>query len=334
MNQEIIDRLESIESLLLAIVPWHKLTPSQKAKVGPILERNTSVVQDEGERKKFVKREFLKMLGLSAAKRRAARYPKKLIPAVGEEAPNVAPLSILMNRCSSRKAFAPTATEESATANVLQAIQDSGLVIATLSDLNIEKHCDVRVVLTKGKRSELNPFLFPEEEDDDEEPVSPSLTEEKPQAKTIFTPSYVKPEEEDEPAPPPIKKKKADEGIKFDWSKVAAEDVEEVKADSGKTFDPELDEAEQEDLTTTTEDVEEIVERAASVRSQIESELDEDEVEVEDDGGWGPDEIEFSNPEREKFEQDAEDAYQEQQRLLATGDYYLKNGVATRKAGR
>jgi len=67
------------------------------------------------------------------------------------------------------------------------------------------------------------------------------------------------------------------------------------------------------------------------VIEEIEDDLDDDEIEDDD---LGDDEIEFVNPDRERFEREAaEAAERERDKLekLASGKYYLRNGIVTLK---
>ena len=340
---DINERLESIENLLLAIVPWHKLTASQKEKLGPIMERaNPKSVGDSGERVKFAKREYLKLVNLSPAKRKAAKFPKVLIPEIGDvkgPMPCV-PLSILVNRCRARKCFAPVTGEESAADNVIDAIAQIGLVTATLDELGILKFSDVRVVLTDAERSARNPISFPDTDDEDEE-------EEDEPIKWTARAGSVREQIEadlDEDEAPVIKPKKEKPAV---WGGIVVEEEEEkkptlaerMKAQHEKevadgTYAAHVGSFEESDCA---QGVGRFNPRDEPDESGDIPDLEEDDDLIEDDDDWGPDEVDTHNPVKEQFEREAAEAAareEEAERLMSTGDYYLKNGVVTRKAGR
>jgi hypothetical protein len=360
MNTDIAHRLESIEALLLAIVPWHKLTQAQKAKMGPLMERNAPEKTGSlEERKKFVKREYLKLLNLTPAKKLAAKFPRALISQdAGHKIHPCVPLSILANRCRARKAFSPITGEDSAAQNVLDAIAACGFVTATLEQLGMLRFSDVPVVLTREARTQINPVIFPPDDEDEEVPfkIDEDLLDE-PRAATKKKRFFG--DDEDEEVPPLAERMKAaheaevasgayaeyggseeDEkpDITFDWTKAepyvtGPNDIHHDLNEDGPG-DPALDEEEQAEQLDTTD----IVERAASVRAKIEAELDEDLVDDEDlsdddFGKLGSDEIEFHNPERERFEREAREAAERDEAKLASGEYYLRNGIITKKSG-
>jgi hypothetical protein len=287
MNTDITKRLESIETLLLAIVPWHKLTVTQKEKLGPIMERNApETMGDKEERKKFVKREFLKLINLSSAKRKTAKFPQALIPQ--NEAHMIhpcVPLSILVNRCRARKVFAPTCGEDSAVQNVIDAITECGFIQNTLGDLGIHRFSDVCVVLTKDARTKINPVMFPddEEEEEEEETIQADLDRMKAEREAMDLWGN-----DEEPKG-------------FNWSSINKEEELETAEDDDDDDDDLLEaDKEPENLTTTTDLV---------------------------DDGWGPDEVEFDNPVREQFEAEAEAAWQREQALLETGELVIVDGI-------
>lgn len=317
-------RLQTIEELLLLIVPWHKLTPEQRDRM-PVTEKVVEI--EAGDRKRIVRNEFLRMVTAPPSVRIAAKYPRELIPQPDEELLPIAPLSLLVNRCKARKSFAVLPGEKSTADNVMKTLDELGIVTATLEDLGFARFSLVQVVLNKDTRSRFNPVKWKEEE-----PETLSEDEE---------------EDDEEPAPLPVRKKK-DDGITFDWSSVG-------KDGPG---DPALDEEEEDGLSEETFEESEAAQGVASIPSRDlldddEEEVEDvhdsskgvspwqetlsdttDDVEEEDDGDWGPDEVDFPNPIREQFEREATEAAAREQAKLASGEYFLLDGKVTKKKGR
>lgn len=293
---------------------------------------------EAGDRKRIVRNEFLRMVTATPSVRIAAKYPRELIPQPGEELLPIAPLSLLVNRCKARKSFAVLPGEKSTADNVMKTLKDLGIVTATLEDLGFARFSLVQVVLNRDTRSRFNPVKWKEDDeldsllgDDDNEEPSPvphKKVAKEPGPEDEEQDEELGEEDEDEPAPPPIRKKKNDD-ITFDWSSVGKEEsFEESEAAQGVVTVPDRDKG-LSDTTDTVDDEDVDIEDDENL-SDTTDDVD-DEEEEDDETDLGPDELEFDNPERQRFEKDAEEAYQREQERLASGEYYLLNGIVTKK---
>lgn len=157
-------RLEFIEKLLFITTPFRKLPPElqeRAAELFPPTEQNRVVTP----RVDIVLSLFKKIINMTKAQRKDARFPRVLNPHLTEEEVKsgqcgplikAAPLSLLINRCKQRKDFVMKVGDISQLNNIMNAIKKSGLVVTTLHDAGIQEGSEVKIVLTREAAIERN----------------------------------------------------------------------------------------------------------------------------------------------------------------------------------
>ena len=354
--QEMKEALERIERTLLMIVPFRRLPRDLQQRAAELQGHHDARTQGSDEREDIALREFEKMAALSPAKRCNAKWPKSLIPAgarqreglpglwAGVNLP-IVPLSGLINRCAARNAFKIGPGEISTHDNARASIKKLGLKVTTLHKLGLGG--DAPVVIQPDFKMPGDPWKRVDDgagQDDkgkpEEKKPNPMAWADKLAAEKRAGAGYREDDEDDvgeeekpakskkkEPAPvwggieigekaptlaERMKAKHEEELADGTYAAYAGETFEESECAQGIGTIPSRDE----DLSTTMDDV------------------DDDLI---DDDDWGPDELDTRNPIKEQFEREAAEAAareEEAERLMATGDYYRKNGVVTKKAGR
>jgi hypothetical protein len=313
-NDELYEILTRIERAIFATIPFRRLPLDMQRRAAELEGNPARNIEGGARREELAIREFEKMAGMDIVKRKNAKWPRVLLPKLEARSDGstvttpllpVVPLSGLINRLAARGVFAILPGELTPSDNARESVKRAGLVITTPRKLGLANDCEVQVVHAAGFNLEEAHEVTADDE---------------------------KWEKEMERKPAPVHTPKPKKERPSVWSGIVVEPetFEESECAAGVGRIPSRDEEEEpeEDLSDTTD----IVERAAAVREKIEQELDDDLIEDDDD--WGPDEVDTHNPEKEAFEREAEEAYQKDQKLLASGDYFLKNGVVTKKAGR
>jgi hypothetical protein len=295
--QEILENQKRMERILLTLVPYRRLPLDLQKRAAEL--QGDAQPADLNAREKVVMAEFEKMCALNRSKRRDLKWPAALLQDLhdllenGENNLPVVPFSGLVNRCAARSAFKPVPGEISPQDNVRAVMRDLGLVVRTLNDCGLERKSKTQVVHRAGWKHKAPEVKapVPEEEAEQEEPEVDVFQK---QAEINMARDKANGYVEEELG-------EEEEDITFDWSSInkKEETFEESEAVQGVATIPGRDE--------------------------------EEEVDIEDE--WGPDELldPEDNPVRAEFENRGEEAYRREQEKLASGDYYLLNGIVTKK---
>lgn len=329
--QEILENQKRMERILLTLVPYRRLPLDLQKRAAEL--QGDAQSADLNAREKVVMAEFEKMCALNRSKRRDLKWPASLLQDLhdllenGENNLPVVPLSGLVNRCAARSAFKPVPGEISPQDNVRAVMRDLGLVVRTLNDCGLERKSKTQVVHRAGwkhKAPEVKAPVPGDDDDEDEEHAPETSPFDKMAAINMARDKangYVEEElgeeeeeEEDEEPPAPVKKAAPVDEVTCDWSGLSAT----------------ADDVEEEDVDIEEEESFEESDCAQGVAT-IPGRDEEEEVDIEDE--WGPDELldPEDNPVRAEFENRGEEAYRREQEKLASGDYYLLNGIVTKK---
>lgn len=332
---DINTRLDEIERLLYALVPYRKLTTAQKARSLELLGQpeRAAVL---GDRAKIVDKEWQRLVAMDAGDRRQSRFPKFLVPKMvrdakegvrEEDALPVIPLSLLVNRVKQRKAFKTDPTEDVPHAIEL-IIEKLGLVTANANRLGIEGGFDSVVQLVTTRE-------FAEKRGAVKAPVVKVAKVVKVVKKPVVKFSEAELEAIDMGEKPEVSEKQAERLAR--WSAEPEEPEEEnalevanPQVEALKGFDDDGDEEEQ------TFETSEAAQGVALVGGDREEEVWDDEV-IEDDtedDDWGPDEEEIENPVAAEFRRQADEAWEREQALLESGELVMVDGIPVAKANR
>jgi hypothetical protein len=370
--EQLEQQLDRMERILLSIVPFRRLPLDLQRHAAEV--QGVVAPVPTNDRARVAMAEFEKMCVMDRFKRKPAKWPEALIQSEvdfftnGENTLPVVPLSSLTNRCAARSAFKVGPGEVSARLNAEATIKEIGLIICSLSDAGLERKNQTRVVHRAGWKMEHVEHVIEEPEDEPEEvKPDPMAWATKLVAEKRAAAGHREIDEDDvgEEDEVPKPKKKQRPAV---WGGFTVEEPSpsRIKSSSLAGYLEEEDGIEEEKPPTLAERMKAQHEKevadgtyAAHVGSFEESDcaqgvgrfnprdepdesgdipdLEEDDDLIEDDDDWGPDEVDTHNPVKEQFEREAAEAAareEEAERLMSTGDYYLKNGVVTRKAGR
>lgn len=342
---EILLNQDRLERLLLTITPYRRLPVDLQRRAAHLQNLADSERPATGGRVDTVKRMFDKLCKFSKIDMADGRWPKILAHTMQPVAGGITfkggvqgavPYSALVNRCVALKCFALAPGDVSPKASVEEAIRQAGLQMKTMHEAGLVHDSKVKLVMreSEGWAWKYGPpagegvFVkdgakvpVKAEEDEDDGPIIPRKTaaetiieKTKEEGRRMFKPKKEKPSvwagialdgDEEEPGES-FEESECAQGLTTTRNLVEPDDDEIVEDDEDEELESALEEDEGEDdedddLADTTDDV--------------------------DDDDLGPDEVEFSNPLREQFEREAEEAWAREEAALASGELVLVDGI-------
>ena len=363
---EVLLNQDRLERLFLTVTPYRRLPVDLQRRAAHLQNLADSERAATGDRVDTVKRMFAKLCDFTKSDMQDGRWPKILAHTMHPWSDGIrfkggvigaVPHSALVNRCVALKCFALAPGDVSPKASVEEAIRQAGLEVKTMHEAGLAHGSKVNLVMREKegwtwkygspesegvfvKNGEKLPKVVkekwsgvePEEdEEEDEKPTAEELARkaERRRLDEVVRVSLQQRDEEEPAKPAKPKKQKPNR-----WA-VAEEPEEEPAVWGGIAVEPEsfeTSEAAQGIGTMKNRDDEEddVIEEDEDL-ADTEDVVDEDETltsTTDDvDHDLGPDEIEFSNPLREQFEREAEEAWAREEAALASGELVLVDGI-------